>query len=94
MDAVLLRALERGRVDGAAFFTGLFRQLPAAALLRFLDGESGPAQALAVGLRTPVGPMLRTAAELPRLPRTASPAPGLPPVAPLPPRRPPLRGTS
>ncbi|MEU7315745.1 lycopene cyclase family protein [Streptomyces sp. NPDC007083] len=93
MDAVLLRALERGRVDGAAFFTGLFRHLPPGSLLRFLDGASGPAQALAVGLRTPVGPMLRTAAELPRLPRTAPPAPGLPPVAPVPPRRPPLRGT-
>lgn len=72
MDAVLLRALDSGRVDGAEFFTGLFRAVPMERLLRFLDGRSRPWEDLAVGLRTPVLPMLRTAAELPLLPRRAT----------------------
>ncbi|MYX42113.1 lycopene cyclase, partial [Streptomyces sp. SID89] len=38
MDAVLLRALDTGRVDGPAFFTDLFRNVPPLRLLRFLDG--------------------------------------------------------
>ncbi|WP_299534349.1 lycopene cyclase family protein [uncultured Streptomyces sp.] len=75
MDAVMLRALDTGRVDGAAFFTGLFREVPAERLLRFLDGTSRFHEDLLVGLRTPVAPMLRTVAELPFLPRRpASPA--------------------
>ncbi|MBA9004654.1 lycopene cyclase family protein [Thermomonospora cellulosilytica] len=69
MDAVLLRALDRGRVDGAAFFTGLFARTPPERLLRFLDGRSRPWEDIAIGLNTPVWPMLRTAAELPLLPR-------------------------
>ncbi|MER5766301.1 lycopene cyclase family protein [Streptomyces sp. NPDC001985] len=69
MDAVLLRALDTGRVDGARFFTGLFRQVPMERLLRFLDGATRWDEDVAIGLRTPVRPMLRTAAELPWLPR-------------------------
>ncbi|MFI9819550.1 lycopene cyclase family protein [Streptomyces sp. NPDC052013] len=76
MDAVLLRALDTGRIDGPGFFTGLFRRTPPQRLLRFLDGESTPWEEWRIGLRTPVGPMLRTAVELPFLPRRTRPAPG------------------
>ncbi|MFI6769374.1 lycopene cyclase family protein [Streptomyces sp. NPDC050355] len=69
MDAVLLRALDTGRIDGPGFFTDLFRRVPTARLLRFLDGATTPWEEFGIGLRTPVGPMLRTAAELPFLPR-------------------------
>ncbi|MFJ5776979.1 lycopene cyclase family protein [Streptomyces sp. NPDC093094] len=69
MDAVLLRALASGRVDGPALFSRLFARVPMRRLLLFLDGRTGLAEDLAIGLHTPVGPMLRTAAELPRLPR-------------------------
>ncbi|MGW0933214.1 lycopene cyclase family protein [Streptomyces sp. NPDC002644] len=73
MDAVLLRALDTGRVDGPAFFTDLFRRVPAERLLRFLDGGTSLPEEWSVGLRTPVGPMLRTALELPFLPRRHPP---------------------
>ncbi|WEH32201.1 lycopene cyclase family protein [Streptomyces sp. AM 4-1-1] len=87
MDAVLLRALDSGRVDGAEFFSGLFRTVPAERLLRFLDGRSLLYEDLLIGLRTPVGPMLRTVAELPFLPRR--------PLSPQPSRSPvPGRGTA
>ncbi len=69
MDAVLLRALDTGRVDGPDLFFRLFDRVPAGRLLRFLDGRSRLFEDLAVGARTPVLPMLRTAAELPWLPR-------------------------
>ncbi|MFK4066462.1 lycopene cyclase family protein [Streptomyces sp. NPDC029674] len=69
MDAVLLRALHTGRVSGAEFFTGLFRQVPMERLLRFLDGRTSTREDLFIGLRTPVRPMLRTALELPLLPK-------------------------
>ncbi|SCK37729.1 lycopene cyclase family protein [Streptomyces sp. WMMB 322] len=69
MDAILLRALDTGRVDGARFFTDLFRRVPMERLLRFLDGGTRWREDFSIGLRTPVGPMLRTAAELPLLPR-------------------------
>ncbi len=69
MDAVLLRALDTGRVDGPDLFFRLFDRVPAGRLLRFLDGRSRLYEDLAVGVRTPVLPMLRTAAELPLLPR-------------------------
>lgn len=81
MDAVLLRALDSGRIDGPAFFTRLFRQVPAERLLRFLDGGTTPAEDLAIGLRTPVLPMLRTVAELPVLRRRPVPGPALMPYA-------------
>ncbi|MET9255558.1 lycopene cyclase family protein [Streptomyces sp. NPDC003717] len=73
MDAVLLRALDTGRVDGPELFFRLFERVPAGRLLRFLDGRSRLAEDLAVGVRTPVLPMLRTAAELPWLRRRALP---------------------
>ncbi|MFJ4578933.1 lycopene cyclase family protein [Streptomyces echinatus] len=69
MDAVLLRALASGRIDGPALFCGLFGQVPMARLLRFLDGRTRLREDLAIGLRTPIGPMLRSALELPGLPR-------------------------
>ncbi|KOG49494.1 lycopene cyclase family protein [Streptomyces decoyicus] len=72
LDAVLLRALDSGRVDGAELFTGLFRTVPMERLLRFLDGRSRLWEDVTIGLRTPVLPMLRTAAELPLLPRRAA----------------------
>ncbi|SFY44438.1 lycopene cyclase family protein [Streptomyces atratus] len=69
MDAVLLRALDTGRIDGPRFFTDLFRRIPAERLLRFLDGATSLREEWGIGLRTPVLPMLRTAAELPFVPR-------------------------
>ncbi|MFD4985305.1 lycopene cyclase family protein [Streptomyces sp. NPDC058372] len=81
MDAVLLRALDRGRVDGAAFFTRLFAALPPERVLAFLDGGTGPLQDLGVGRHVPWGPMTRTALELPflrRRPAAARPHRGEP----------------
>ncbi|MFD3513006.1 lycopene cyclase family protein [Streptomyces sp. NPDC058657] len=79
MDAVLLHGLAQGRIEGDAFFTRLFSEVPTARLLRFLDGDTSLLQDLAVGLRAPVGPMLRSALELPSRPRR--PAPPLPDAA-------------
>ncbi|MCG7529277.1 lycopene cyclase family protein, partial [Streptomyces sp. OfavH-34-F] len=73
MDAIMLRALDTGRIDGPAFFTDLFRHVPAARLLRFLDGTASLREDWGIGLRTPVRPMLATAAELPFLPRRTRP---------------------
>ncbi|PZT73392.1 MULTISPECIES: lycopene cyclase family protein [unclassified Streptomyces] len=73
MDAIMLRALDTGRIDGPAFFTGLFRHVPAERLLRFLDGTASLREDWGIGLRTPVRPMLATAAELPFLPRRTRP---------------------
>ncbi|MDT0378333.1 lycopene cyclase family protein [Streptomyces sp. DSM 42041] len=67
MDAVMLRALDTGRVDGAAFFERLFTRNDTRRLLRFLDGTTTPFEDLRVGASTPVLPMLRTVAELPWL---------------------------
>ncbi|MEV7659954.1 lycopene cyclase family protein [Streptomyces anulatus] len=84
MDAVMLRALDSGRVDGADFFSRLFRGVPAERLLRFMDGSSRLHEDLLIGLRTPVVPMLRTVVELPFRPRrerpvtSASPSPIFP----------------
>ncbi|MFF6783411.1 lycopene cyclase family protein [Streptomyces sp. NPDC012510] len=69
MDAVLLRALDTGRLDGPDFFFHLFDRVPAARLLRFLDGRTHLYEDLAVGVHAPLAPMLRTAAELPWVPR-------------------------
>ncbi|MET9622337.1 lycopene cyclase family protein [Streptomyces sp. NPDC006464] len=70
MDATLLRGLCSGRIPGAPFFSRLFRDVSTERLLRFLDGDTRPAEDLLIGLRTPILPMLRTAAELPLLSRT------------------------
>ncbi len=75
MDAVLLRALDSGRVDGPDLFCRLFARVPAARLLRFLDGHTSLFEDLAVGRHAPIGPMLRSAVELPVLPRRPSPDP-------------------
>ncbi|WP_030769931.1 lycopene cyclase family protein [Streptomyces sp. NRRL F-2664] len=72
MDAVLLRALATGRVDGPDLFCRLFTRVPAPRLLRFLDGRTNLFEDLAVGRHAPAGPMLRSAAELPGLPRRAT----------------------
>jgi lycopene beta-cyclase len=60
LDAVLLRALDRGGLDGARFFTDLLARQPTERVLRFLDGESSPAQELAVMAAAPRAPMLRS----------------------------------
>ncbi|MEU3829353.1 lycopene cyclase family protein [Streptomyces sp. NPDC029080] len=78
MDAVLLRALATGRVDGPALFCRLFEQVPTPRLLAFLDGRTRLHEDLAVGLRTPILPMLRSALELPGLPRRPFDWPRLP----------------
>ncbi|MFI8951894.1 lycopene cyclase family protein [Streptomyces sp. NPDC053750] len=75
MDAVLLRALDTGRINGPDFFTDLFRRVPAERLLRFLDGATSLREEWGIGLCAPVRPMLSTAAELPFLPRRSRPAP-------------------
>ncbi|MER7666317.1 lycopene cyclase family protein [Streptomyces sp. NPDC096193] len=69
MDAVMLRALDTGRVDGPRFFSTLFRRTPPEQLLRFLDGRTGLFEDLRIGFAVPMWPMLRTALELPFLPR-------------------------
>lgn len=74
MDAILLRALDTGRINGPDFFTDLFRRVPAERLLRFLDGTTSLREEWGIGLRTPVRPMLSTAAELLLLPRRSRPA--------------------
>ncbi|MEW2175024.1 lycopene cyclase family protein [Streptomyces sp. NPDC005406] len=73
MDAILLRALDTGRINGPDFFSDLFRNVPAERLLRFLDGTTSLREEWGIGLRTPVRPMLLTAAELPFLPRRSRP---------------------
>jgi lycopene beta-cyclase len=58
MDALVLRALADGTLDGAAFFGRLFDRNPPARVLRFLDGATGPAAELALMASAPRGPML------------------------------------
>jgi lycopene beta-cyclase len=60
MDAVLLRALDSGRLDGAAFFAELFARHPVERVLRFLDGESSLPEELTVMASAPAGVMLRS----------------------------------
>ena len=80
LDAVLLRALDGGRLDGARYLEELFARVPLPRLLRFLDGRSTPWEEAAVVLGVPgaVWPLLRTALTLPLRPRrpVALPAPG------------------
>ncbi|MGS2586072.1 lycopene cyclase family protein [Streptomyces hebeiensis] len=84
MDAVLLRALDSGRADGPELFSRLFACVPMARLLRFLDGGTRLHEDFSIGLSSPVGPMLRSALELPLLPRRPFDLP----LSPLPPTRP------
>ncbi|WP_043405373.1 MULTISPECIES: lycopene cyclase family protein [Streptomyces] len=74
MDATLLHALDRGRVDGPAFFTRLFTAVPTPRLLRFLDGRTGLTEDLGIGLHVPVAAMLVSALSLPFTPRRSPPA--------------------
>ncbi|WP_432953448.1 lycopene cyclase family protein [Micromonospora haikouensis] len=57
MDAVALRALDTGRVGGPEFFDRLFDRNPASRVLRFLDGETGVVEDLAVMRSSPLAPM-------------------------------------
>ncbi|MFJ4682167.1 lycopene cyclase family protein [Streptomyces sp. NPDC088789] len=75
MDAVLLHALDRGRVDGPAFFTRLLTRVPAPLLLRFLDGRTSLPEDLSLGRHVPVAAMLGSALALPFTPRRDRPGP-------------------
>ncbi|MFE9558977.1 lycopene cyclase family protein [Streptomyces sp. NPDC006692] len=75
MDAVFLHGLACGRLNGGEFFTRLFSRAPMARLLRFLDGDTNLLQDIAIGIHTPVGPMLRSAMELPTRRRRPSATP-------------------
>ena len=57
MDAVLLRALDHGLVDGPDLFTRMFAHNPAERVLRFLDGATSPREDLAVMVSAPVWAM-------------------------------------
>jgi lycopene beta-cyclase len=57
LDAVALRALDRGHVDGVEFFARLFDRNPPERVLRFLDGVTSPAEELAVMSSSPLLPM-------------------------------------
>jgi lycopene beta-cyclase len=60
MDAVLLRALDTGRLDGSAFFADLFVRHPVERVLRFLDGSTTVPEELAIMASAPALPMLRS----------------------------------
>ncbi|MDR7275197.1 lycopene cyclase family protein [Catenuloplanes atrovinosus] len=64
MDAVQLRALDRGLVDGVAFFDRLFDRNPADRVLRFLDGATTWREDLTLMASSPLLPMTRAAAEV------------------------------
>jgi len=57
MDAIMLRALDSGRVSGADFFTRLFAGNRLGDVLAFLDGDSRFSRELVMGLTTPVAAM-------------------------------------
>ena len=59
MDALLLRALDGGFLDGAAFLARLFEQQPTERVLRFLDGSTSLREDAAVMASAPRAPMLR-----------------------------------
>ncbi|MEV4496981.1 lycopene cyclase family protein [Micromonospora arborensis] len=62
MDAVALRALDRGGVGGPEFFDRLFDRNPAERVLRFLDGVTTPAEEIAIMNSTRLLPMLAATA--------------------------------
>ena len=78
MDAVMLRALDRGLVGGPELFAALFRHNPPQRVLRFLDGRSSRREELALMATAPTVPMLRAslgdAAARARRRRTPAPA--------------------
>ncbi len=63
LDAVMLRALDRGHIGGAELFPRLFERAGAERVLAFLDGAASPAADLAVVRSAPIGPMVRAAVE-------------------------------
>lgn len=62
MDALVLRGLADGSLDGPAFFTRLFDRNPPARVLRFLDGLTSPVEEVAVMATAPRRTMTRLAA--------------------------------
>jgi lycopene beta-cyclase len=64
IDAVLLRGLDRGHVDGTVFFPELFARNPIGRVLDFLDGATTRAEELAVMRSVQALPMLRSMASL------------------------------
>jgi len=62
LDAVMLRALDRGITPGPQLFVRLFERNPPERVLRFLDGTTGPADELRVMASAPMAPMLRAGA--------------------------------
>lgn len=64
LDAVWLRALDRGLLPGPELFLMLLRGHPPQRWLRFLDGVSSPVEDLAVMRSAPTLPMLRATAEV------------------------------
>ncbi|MEU1399395.1 lycopene cyclase family protein [Micromonospora zamorensis] len=85
MDAVALRALDRGGVGGPDFFDRLFDRNPAERVLRFLDGVTTPAEEVAIMNSTRLLPMIAATAGdaahrvRDRL-RQTRPAPAVPPA--------------
>jgi lycopene beta-cyclase len=63
MDAVLLRVLDRGLTDRAELFVRLFERNPPQRLLRFLDGDTGFGEELALMASSPPWPMIRAAGQ-------------------------------
>lgn len=61
MDAVLLRALDRGRPPGPHLLASIFERNPPERVLRFLDGTTRPAEELRLMATTPLAPMARAA---------------------------------
>ena len=59
MDSVQLRALDRGLVDGVAFFERLFDRNPPDRVLRFLDGTTSVAEDVRLMASAPLRPMMR-----------------------------------
>jgi len=59
MDSVLLRALDRGLVDGPSLFTRLLLGNPPERVLRFLDGRTTPLEELRIMRATPTLAMTR-----------------------------------
>ncbi len=61
MDAVMLRALADGSLDGADFFPRLFARNPPGRVLRFLDGSTSLAEEVALMSTSPVRVMMVSA---------------------------------
>ena len=60
-DSVMLRVLRENAVSGEAFFSGLFRKLPADLVFRFLDEDTTFADDVQLLSAPPTWPFLKTA---------------------------------